>query len=96
MARQTILRVCYFGYALCAIALFGLSLHGIASVWPIYAVLVLFGSARAFSAPAGQAIIPNLVPKKHLGSAVAWSSSGFQIATIAGPAVGGAAWRLRR
>ena len=33
--------------------------------------------------------MPNLVPREHFGNAVAWSSLGWQIAGIGGPAVGG-------
>jgi MFS family permease len=33
--------------------------------------------------------MPNLIPKAHLTSAVAWSSTSWQVATIAGPGVGG-------
>jgi MFS family permease len=62
---------------------------GAVGVWPIYALLVLFGAARAFANPAGQAILPALVPSHDLANAVAWNSSVVQAATIAGPAVGG-------
>jgi len=54
-------------------------------------VLVLFGIARAFSGPAGQSLLPLLVPEKHLPQAISWSSSVFQVAVISGPALGGAA-----
>ena len=62
---------------------------GTRDVRPIYAVLALFGTARAFSAPAIQSILPNLVPRALLGKAFAWNSSSFQAMTIAGPAMGG-------
>jgi hypothetical protein len=55
---------------------------------------VLFGTGRAFANPAGQALVPNLVPLEHLKSAVAWSSSAWQTATIIGPAVGGILYAL--
>ncbi len=51
--------------------------------------MALFGTARAFANPAAQAIVPNLVPEKHLANAIAWSSSIWQTATIGGPALGG-------
>lgn len=89
VARQTILRVCYIGYVLCAVALLGFSVHGIASVWPIYAVLLSYGVVRAFSGPAGQAFLPQLVAAEHFPNAVTWSSSFFQTATILGPIAGG-------
>jgi MFS family permease len=82
-ARQTILKVCYSGFALCAVTLLGFSLHGLASVWPIYGVI------RAFQGPAGQAFLPQLVAPEHFPNAVTWSSSFFQTATILGPIAGG-------
>lgn len=63
-------------------------------IWPLYAVLVLFGCARGFSGPAGRALLPFLVPPARLPKAIAWSSSVSQVAVIAGPAVGGFAYAL--
>ena len=55
----------------------------------MFAVMTLFGVARAFQMPTGQALLPNLVPREQFGAAVAINSSTWQIATIAGPALGG-------
>jgi len=93
-ARQAILKICYGGFALCAVALLGFSLHGIASVWPIYAVLLANGGIRAFNAPAGQAFLPQLVTPEHFPNAVTWGSSFFQTATILGPVAGGLIYGL--
>jgi MFS family permease len=73
----------------CAAALFVLARAGAASVAPIYAVIVVFGVARAFMAPASSALLPSLVPPEVFPNAVAWSSTTWQVATIAGPAAGG-------
>ena len=51
--------------------------------------MIVFGVARAFSMPAGQAIMPNLVPPSLFSRAVAVNSSTWQVSTIAGPAIGG-------
>jgi MFS family permease len=61
-------------------------------VWPIYAILLLFGAARGFSGPAGQALMPDLVSAEDFSNGVAWSSSMFQVAMILGPAAGGLAY----
>lgn len=58
-------------------------------VWPVFAILVLFGSARAFMMPASQAILKNLVPNERFSEAVALSSSAFHVAVISGPVLGG-------
>ena len=55
----------------------------------ILALAFCFGVARAIATPAARALMPNLMPKEHFASAVAWSSTSWQVATIAGPGVGG-------
>lgn len=75
--------------AVCAAALLALSLAGIRDPLPVFAVMVLFGIARAFYQPTGQALLPNLAPGPLFPRAVAVNSSLLQIATIAGPALGG-------
>ncbi|MCI0431332.1 MAG: MFS transporter, partial [Rhodospirillales bacterium] len=39
--------------------------------------------------PAGRAMVATLVPTEHLANAVAWRSTGFQMAIIGGPALAG-------
>jgi MFS family permease len=58
----------------------------------IYAALVLVGTARAFAGPAGQALMPNLVPKEHFQNAVVWNSSIWETSAMLGPALGGFAY----
>jgi MFS family permease len=55
----------------------------------VFAILVLFGSARAFMMPATQAVLVNLVPTQHFSQAVALASSTFHVAVILGPILGG-------
>ena len=55
----------------------------------IFPVVALIGVGQAFTGPAGQSLLPFLVPREDFSRAVAWNSSTFQVATIAGPAVGG-------
>jgi MFS family permease len=87
--RRRILALCYAVQALCALMLLAFTLRGLAVVWPVFVVMGLFGVARAFGMPASQAIVPNLVPAESFGNAVALNSSAFQVATIAGPTLGG-------
>jgi MFS family permease len=63
--------------------------YGTHAVWPIYSVMALFAVARAFAQPAGQALVPDLVPPELFSGAVAWGSSVFEAAAIFGPALGG-------
>ncbi|MEO7391003.1 MAG: MFS transporter [Ramlibacter sp.] len=53
-------------------------------------VSLVLGSVRAFQMSAQQALTPLLVPIGLLQRALAFSSAGMQIATIGGPALGGA------
>jgi MFS family permease len=87
--RGRIVAVCNAGLALCALALFALSLSRFAGLAPIYAVLFFVGVGRAFSAPAGQSLVPGLVPAEHFPNAVTWGSTVWQISTIVGPSLGG-------
>lgn len=55
----------------------------------IFAIVVVLGISKSFEGPATQAILPALVPAEDLPNAIAWNSSALQVATVAGPAVGG-------
>jgi MFS family permease len=74
--------------ALASLGLGGLSFyHG--PVLLVYLCLLLTGVSRAFSAPARWALVPMVVPESALGNAVTWNSSGWQIASMLGPTLGG-------
>jgi MFS family permease len=55
----------------------------------MYLALLLVGVGRAFSAPARWSILPQVVPAGALANAITWNSSGWQVASMLGPAVGG-------
>jgi len=71
------------------VALLWMTIAGLSSVLPIFAVLVAAGVARAFLGPALQSVVPLVVPREHFPNAVAWNSMVWQIGVIAGPAIGG-------
>ncbi len=54
-----------------------------------YLFLVITGAAQALNRPARWAILPQVVPRELLLSAVTWNTSAWQIAAMAGPALGG-------
>ncbi|MGD0192718.1 MAG: MFS transporter [Rhizomicrobium sp.] len=70
-------------------ALLLLSLSHTHATWPFYVTLVFFGTARGFSGPASQSLLPFLVSRENLPRALAWSSSSLQVAVLLGPALGG-------
>ncbi len=75
--------------ALAGLTLLVLTLRGLESATPIFAVLLMFGIARAFYGPASASLVANLVPPEDFANAVAWNSSAWQTATIVGPVAGG-------
>jgi MFS family permease len=87
--RRAIIAVCQAAEATVAALFLLLTATGTISVGRIFLLLVVFGIARAFLNPAAQSLVPNLVPTEDLASAVAWSSSAWQIASILGPVAGG-------
>jgi MFS family permease len=89
--RRTIAIAGTFGVALSAVALLLLTLNQalMHNVWPIYGVIFASGIARSFTRPAVTALSAELVPREIYSSAVAWRSSVWQGASIAGPALGG-------
>jgi MFS family permease len=84
-------RIVLFGLLVMAMASLGLAIvsHQRGSVEWMYAMLLLGAGGRAFFWPASQALLPQLVPSDTFGSAVTWRSTGYQIACVAGPALGG-------
>jgi MFS family permease len=87
--RRNIIIACIAVQLLCGLLLLAFTYSGAKVVWPVFAVLVLFGSARAFMMPATQAVLKNMVPDASFADAVALSSSAFHVAVIAGPVLGG-------
>ncbi len=87
--RRWIVLVCFFIELVCGLLLLLFARHGLDSILPIFAVMALYGAARAFMMPASQAILVNLVPIESLAGAVALNSSLFHIAVIAAPPLGG-------
>jgi MFS family permease len=61
----------------------------------MYVCLFAIGIALAFNRPATSALLPQLVPLADFANAVTWNSSAFQIASVAGPALGGAVIGIR-
>ncbi|MQA20261.1 MFS transporter [Rugamonas rivuli] len=87
--RRNLIALSLGAQLLCGLMLLGFTVAGLSTVWPVFAVLVLFGSARALMGPATQAILVNLVPPESFSKAVALSSSSFHVAVILGPTLGG-------
>jgi MFS family permease len=74
-----------------AMAAVGLALNAAlgGSIYVLYACLFAYGSARAFIMPSRAAFLPGIIPLDIFSTAVSWNSSGFEISSMAGPAIGG-------
>ncbi|OGU29506.1 MAG: hypothetical protein A3K13_04130 [Gemmatimonadetes bacterium RIFCSPLOWO2_12_FULL_68_9] len=58
-------------------------------VWPVYAVVALSATARSFMRPSVFALSAQVVPRELYPNAVAWRTSSWHLAAVAGPALGG-------
>jgi MFS family permease len=87
--RRTLLLWTNTAAALFALVLAVLAFAGRDSIWTIYLLTSLTAATGAFSGPAFQSLVPNLVPEEHLTNAISLNSLSMQTATIAGPALAG-------
>ena len=92
--RRRVILICYGLQVFCTMALLVFARAGVRSLTPIFAVLFLIGTGRAFSGPASSALVPHLVPEKHFVNAVTWGGAIFQLANVTGPAMGGLMFTL--
>ena len=87
--RRKVMLVTQTIMALFAGVLATLTFGGLRTVWPIYLLAALSSAAASFDGPARQALIPNLVPREHLASAIGLNTLMFQFASVAGPTLAG-------
>lgn len=90
--RSDRLRVTKISQALAmlqAVALFGLTATGLINIYLLLALTLFLGVVAAFNQPARLALIPALVPRRDLTTAVALNSVVFNLARFLGPAAAG-------
>jgi MFS family permease len=87
--RRKLMLVTQSVMAMLAATLAVLTFRGLSAVWPVYVLTAGSAAAGAFDVPARQALTPNLVPREHLPNAISLNSMMMQIASVAGPALGG-------
>jgi len=86
--RKRLVQLSQVGTALASLGLALLSfVHG--PVPLVYACLVLTGTCQAFNFPARWSLLPRIVTEAELHNAITWGSSGWQVASVLGPALGG-------
>ncbi len=74
---------------LAALTMAVLHLAGLLTAPVLLALGLLLGTGLAFNLPAWQALVPDLVPRGMVASAVALNSVAFNVARAVGPALGG-------
>ncbi|RVT81697.1 MFS transporter [Rhodobacteraceae bacterium CCMM004] len=78
------------GLAAANLATVALLLLGLLSIWALAALALAVGILQAVSNPAASAIVWDLVPRRHLGTAISINSLSFHTATFVGPALAAA------
>jgi MFS family permease len=89
--RRRLLATTQLSSAAFTFALAVLATTGLVQFWQVAVLAVLMGIAGAMQNPAYQAIVPSLVGRPAIGSAVALNSAQFNLSRILGPALAGAA-----
>ena len=87
--RRNIVIACQTIEIITAIALVIGSWQGWLTREWIFALVFLFGIARAFQTPSSSAMLPSLIPSELLPRAISMSSAAMQATFIVGPAIGG-------
>jgi hypothetical protein len=87
--RRNVLLGCNSAYLAGSLVLLAYTVHGGGSVVPVFAILVLLGSSRAFAMPASQAILRNVVDTSQFRQGLAVFSGAFHVAVVTGPVLGG-------
>ena len=93
--RQKILMAALIAAMGCSAGLAWCSWTAAPVAW-MYVFLLFIGVARTFMQPARAAFLPQIVPREVFSNAVTWSSTGFQLSSVLGPAAAGPliAWQL--
>ena len=93
VTRRTLAVAGAFALVCSAIALLLLTITpgaiGASRVWPVYVVIALSATARSFMRPAVFALSAEVLPRELYPNAVAWRTSTWHLAAVAGPAAGG-------
>lgn len=91
--RKKIIVCCLISLMLCSVGLLYFSMEPALllsyGAIPIYSVIFVSGVARGFLTPANFSLMPQLVPREQFKRAVTVNSTTWEVAAIAGPAIGG-------
>lgn len=98
ISRRTILINTFSILLFCSLGLLTLSLEIIeefnGKTYPFYAIIALSGVARGFVGASISSFMAQLVPRDLYHSSSAWNSTGWQIASVSGPFIGGLFYKI--
>ena len=89
MSKRRLLALMQVGMALPAGVLGILAVTGLVEPWHVYVLTFVFGSARAFEAPARQSFVSEMVDIERLANAVSLNSASFNSGRLIGPGLAG-------
>ena len=92
--RRLIMACCLGVELACAVFMLVFTAQPGHPVWPIFVVLMILGTGRAFMGPASSSLAPNLVPPEALANAVTLNATAWQVAGVVGPVAGGLLYGL--
>lgn len=92
--RRKIILTCVALYAACTFGLYMLSTKFAyiienQGIVPIFVLIGAIGLVRGFFGPAQSAFASQLVPKAVFTNAATWTTMGWQLSAVGGPAIGG-------
>ena len=87
--RKAVLALSWVVSAICSGLLLWMSYMGGENLLGYYLALIFYGAARAFSGPALQSLLPQIVQRDRLAQALATNSMLMKTAVITGPILGG-------
>ncbi len=87
--RRRVIAVCQCIQALCPTALIVLLLTGLVAPWMVILASCVVGVTDALSMPSFQSIVPSIVERPQIPSALALNATQFNTSRILGPAVAG-------
>ncbi|WP_235738436.1 MFS transporter [Nocardioides alcanivorans] len=89
MSKRRLLQLTQLAMGVSSLALGLLAVTGMAEVWHVYVIALLFGIGSAFDAPARQSFVSELVGRDDITNAVSLNSATFNLARILGPGLAG-------
>ncbi len=87
--RRKVMIICETIAIISAAILTFLTLNGSITLPLLYVFTAITTGIAAFETPAQQSLIPNVVPKAHLGNAVSMNTILFYVGSIVGPGIAG-------